>query len=124
MSRHERRSQIARFRRECSGGHLMTYLIPAGASFDHPVIQRAQAHWEANRLMRQPQCIGCKVIFGENSMRVGLWLHAISPAISHAASTSAFCEKCGRDLSDAQVDRICTRVLRALLPNGHFERAV
>jgi hypothetical protein len=121
MGRHERRAEIARFRKECSGGHLMTYLVPAGTAIDHLTIKRAQAHWEANRLLRQPMCIGCKLIFADNSARVGSFLHAINPALPDSASTSAFCEECDRDLSNAQVDEICTRVLRRLLPGGVFE---
>jgi hypothetical protein len=35
-------------------------------------------------------------------------------------STSVFCACCWETLSIAEIDRISTRVLRQLLPNGRF----
>ena len=38
-NRHERRTEIARFRREAAGTHLVTFLIPVGTPLgDHPIL--------------------------------------------------------------------------------------
>ena len=120
MSRHERRSEIARFRREM-GTYLVTTVIPADTLLDdHPLLGDATLYWHAVRASRHPVCIGCKVQLGDNET-IGGWLFAWSPHVQKATSTSIFCGRCFETLSDDQLEAACTRLLRQLLPRGHFE---
>ena len=122
MGRHERRSEVARYRREVAGTHLVTYLVPADTELDHPILKSALSRWLAGVMMRRPTCIGCAASFADSELPPGGFLFAISPNVQGAVSVSAFCADCWRVLPDTELETTCTRALRQLLPSGRFER--
>jgi len=125
-NRHQRRANIAAFRRDASHG-LTTYLIgdDEDAMLDRaPLLLEAIAFWRANAATRKPICIGCKGQFtGEARVEVAAFLLATSPASSGSASVSGICVTCWSGLSDDELERAALRVLRAFLPNAKFEDA-
>jgi hypothetical protein len=64
--------------------------------------------------------ISCKAPFAD-SAQVGLFLFSTAAVLPTSASVSAFCCKCPREKSPADIDHAATRVLRRLMPNGSFE---
>jgi hypothetical protein len=118
MGRHERRSAIT-FRQR-AGNHLVTFLTDDVELIDgNPALKSALAHWLAVVELRRPICIGCRSCFMDGAQPAA-YLFASSPAIPNAASTSAFCVECWVKLDMDEVEAICTRVLRRLLPRGAF----
>ena len=122
MSRHERRSEVARFRKEIAGAHLVTYLVEANTEPGDALLKSALARWLAAVMVRRPTCIGCAASFADSDVPPGGFLYAVSPAVPDVVSVSAICDSCWRVLPDTELDATCTRALRLLLPAGRFER--
>lgn len=121
MGRHERRTQVARFRREIAGSHLLTFLTDDLDRIDgEPVLKHALAHWLSVCEARKPICITCKRGFMDGA-EPGAYLFAVSPSVANAASTSALCRGCWRDLPICEIEGAATRVLRRLVPRGRLE---
>ncbi len=119
MNRHERRSDIACFRREASS--LLTYLVPADAPLDgHPLLWRAASYWRAGIRQRRSFCPACKANYADGA-EPGAFLFATPPSAPTSASVTAFCTACANDLTIAEIERIASRVLQAIIPNGKFE---
>lgn len=121
MSRHERRSAIAEFRR--SATYLETFLLPPDTNLhDHAVLRDAVLFWQSNRTVRKPMCIGgCKARFVDASTEPAAYLFATSPGTPGAASVSVFCAECWQTLPMCEIEANATRVFRRLLPGGRFE---
>ena len=120
-NRHQRRSSVARFRREASGMPLTTYLVEAGVNLDrHATLRDAITFWENNRARRRPMCLGCKVRFGDDATEPAAYLFATSPSQPGTASVSVFCADCWRELPPNELERNCVRILRQLLPGGRL----
>lgn len=119
MNRHERRSGLARFRRNAASA-LLTYLVePDDAALDgHPLLRQAASYWRSNIRARRPCCIGCRTSFAADA-EPGAFLFAV-PALARTASISVFCIRCWRDLPEADIERVCARVLQNFAPGGHF----
>lgn len=119
MNRHARRSDMRLFRRS----DLLTHMIAASdvdAIEGHRLLNNALANWQAGRISRHAVCIGCKTSLADLDAKVGAYLFALPVNVSDLVSTSALCASCWQTLPPSEVDRISTRVLRQLSPNGRF----
>ena len=67
----------------------------------------------------RPCCISCKASFAEGA-EVGLLLFSTAAVLPTSASVSGICTDCARDLSPDDIERVCTRALRRLMPKGRF----
>jgi|SoiMethySBSTD1v2_1073268.scaffolds.fasta_scaffold474059_2 hypothetical protein len=93
-NRHERRANVAEFRRRV-GNYLDTTLVPAGTRLDdHPVFASALVYWESQRQAHSRQCIACMEEFDPDGETVGAFLFATAPSMPGSASVSAICKKC------------------------------
>ena len=54
MSRHERRAEIAAFRKEIAGADLITSLVPANTTPDDAGLRSALKRWAAGVMARRP----------------------------------------------------------------------
>ncbi len=118
MNRHARRTDMRLFRRS----DLLTHCVAADDAVldNHPLLMNALENWRAGRGSRKLTCIGCKLLFADDDARAGGYLFAMPVNVDGLVSTSAFCISCWGTLSSDQLDAICTRVLRQLLPGGAF----
>jgi hypothetical protein len=120
MGRHERRSDIARFKREASRVSLLTYMVAADVSLDHhPLLSHALSFWRGNIQQRRPFCPACKANYADDA-HPGAFLFVTLAIAPTSASVSAFCDQCWRDLPPATIEREAARVLRSIVPNGKF----
>jgi hypothetical protein len=136
-NRHQRRAaskqrkvDVARFRHELGGEGLDTYLVFV-ADVDllarKPLLARAGCNWAEQLSVKRPVCIACKASFGEDAVgsaaKPGSFLFATSRRAPDACATSvsAICEWCVARLSDAEIDQVCTDLLRQLIPGGVLE---
>ena len=120
MGRHERRSDIARFRREVSHASLLTYMVPADAPLDgHPLLCGALSYWRSNIQQRRPFCPACKASFADDA-DAAAFLFATPAVAPTSASVSAFCSECWNDLPPQVIEREAARVLRQVIPGGRF----
>jgi hypothetical protein len=120
LGRQERRSDIARFRRDASRASLLTYMVAADQPLDsHPLLRNALSYWRSNIQQRRPFCPACKANFADDA-RPGAFLFATIAVAPTSASVSAFCDECWRDLPEAEIEREAARVLRHLIPGGRF----
>jgi hypothetical protein len=120
-NRHQRRRDLADFKRDAHKAHLVTYMIAADddASLDrHPLLRRALEYWRGNVPHRRPICPGCRASFANDATAVA-FLFATTAVAPTNASVTAFCDKCWH-LPPADIECISARVLRQLLPNGRF----
>jgi hypothetical protein len=117
VNRHSRRSDMRIFRR----ADLLTHMIAVDdvALEDHPLLKNAVANFHAGRGTRKLLCPACKAPFADDGLQVAAYLFAMPVTIDGLVSTSGFCS-CVAALSIAEVDAVCTRVLRALAPGGQF----
>ena len=122
MGRHERRSDIARFRREASRA-LLTYLVDVDDPLDaHPLLQRA-ARYFCDGLTTPPprNCITCGCWMPRKKYVGALLLStpAIKPII---ASVVGVCRECWliRDLSLEVIEREAEHLLQEVIPGGRF----
>ncbi len=122
MSRHDRRRDIARFRREACR-ELLTYLIePNDPALDAaPWLQRAARWWLDGLSTRVRHCIVCSAWI-VNRQHVGALLLA-TPAVAKPPSASAcgVCRKCWEaDLPVETLERAAATALQPALPGAHF----
>jgi hypothetical protein len=122
-NRHQRRSDLAHFKREAHREHLLTYLIDAtdDATLNRvPLLSRAVSFWRGNIEQRRPICPACKSGFADGA-QPGAYLFATIAVAPRNASVTTFCSECWRDLPLDVIERSAERVLQKLLPNGRFE---
>jgi hypothetical protein len=123
MNRHERRSDLARYRRETSGA-LLTYLVePDDAALTEvPLLQQATRHWLDALSTRVRSCIVCSawIVDGQD---VGALLLTTPDIIKPtSAGTAAVCKACwAADLPMQALERAAEHVLQKVIPNGRFE---
>jgi hypothetical protein len=116
-NRHQRRRDLRAIRRS----DLITHLIAAEVPLDdHGLLHRAVLHWYGTLAERRPVCIVCKASFLDDATRVGAFLLALSISAPSTVVTSAFCLTCHETLTAAEVDAVCTRLLRQVTPKGRF----
>jgi hypothetical protein len=123
MSRHQRRADLAEFKREAHKAHLVTYMVAAddNVALDrHPLLSRAVSFWRAGIPQRRPFCPACKRGYADDA-DPGAFLFAVPALAPSSVSVSAFCDRCWLNLTDGEVEATCHRVLPALLPGGKFE---
>jgi hypothetical protein len=118
-NRHQRRADLADFKREAHKAHLDTFLIDAEALDDHPTFARAVSFWRDNVQQRRPFCMMCRSGFADDAV-ADAFLLAMPSAAPSSISVTAICSTCWRDLPDDVIEREATKVLRGLLPRGHF----
>jgi hypothetical protein len=120
MNRHQRRADLADFRREAHKAHLVTHLIAANADLSrHPLLAKIAAAWTASIPQRKPFCFCCRASFAE-AARPGAFLFAAPSGAADIASVSGLCAACWRDLEPADIQRAAARVLARLMPGGRF----
>ena len=119
-NRQARRRAVAALRREVAGGLLLTYLVAADARLDQPLLSKARAHWFAQIEVRKPCCISCRVSFARNEAQPAAILLATPAFAATACSVSALCGDCWGKLPPDEVDHVCARVLRRLMPGAQF----
>lgn len=118
MNRHMRRADMRTFRH----ASLLTHLVPAGdpAIEDYRLLKDAVANFQAGRIVRRLFCVGCRGPFHDDGPSVNCYLFAMPLHVDGLVATSAFCACCVETMSAAEIDAICTRVLRKLAPRGRF----
>jgi hypothetical protein len=118
MNRHMRRSDMRTFRR----AELLTHCIDAAdaALEGHKLLKDAAANFHLPHAMHRPFCISCKASFVADNAKVGSYLFAMPLNVDGLVATSGICTNCTDALSASQLDAICTRVLRKLVPHGDF----
>ena len=120
-NRHQRRADLADFKRDAHKAHLVTYMIAAAddASLDrHPLLRRALEFWRGNIPQRKLICPACKANYADDA-HPGGFLFATTAIAPTNASVTAFCDECWHLPPDV-IEREATRVLRQLLPGGKF----
>jgi hypothetical protein len=120
VNRHQRRADLADFKRDAHNAHLVTYMIEADdeASLDrHALLRRALEFWRGNIKQRRPYCPACKSNYADGA-HPGGFLFSTTAVAPTNASVTAFCNRCARDLD--VVEREATRVFRQLMPGGKF----
>jgi hypothetical protein len=119
-NRHQRRRDLADFKRDAHKAHLVTFLVDAAddASLDrHPLLSRALAFWRGNIMQRRPFCPSCKGNYADGTLP-GAFLFSTTAIAPTNASVTAFCDQCSRDLD--VVEREATRVLRSIIADGKW----
>jgi hypothetical protein len=122
VNRHQRRADLAEFKRDAHRAHLVTYMIEASddVAFDRiPMLSRAIVFWRAGIAQRKPSCPACRGNFADDATAAA-FLFAVPALSPTSASVTAFCAICWETLSASEVDAINARVLRQLAPNGKF----
>ncbi len=119
-SRHERRAELSRFRREASVG-LTTFLVEPGDGRlgAVPLLQRASRHWLAGLSVKVRSCIVCSEwLWSADS--VGLVLLS-TPAVARpvSASVSGICVACA-ELPLPALEQATLKSLQAALPGAYF----
>jgi hypothetical protein len=120
-NRHKRRAEYAQFRRETRGA-LLTWLLDANDPSLHkapPLVVRAAHHWCANLPTEPRHCICCLSLIWDQRAVGGLLLSATLNTTS--ASINAVCNRCWAAQRLDEIENAATEVLRAAVPNGHFE---
>lgn len=124
MGRHERRSDIARFRRDASRRSLNTYLCEPNdpALDDVPLLKAAASNWLDALSTRVRHCIICNVWIVERRDVGALLLSTPANIRPTSTGTAAVCKACwSSDLPVDALERACASVLSAVVPNGKFE---
>lgn len=118
-NRHQRRADVASFRRQASHG-LLTYLIDADdtALAQEPLFSGAVTYWRSGITTRKPVCISCRAVFTAEGAQPGAFLFAVAPAAPKSASVSGICVRCWQRLSDDEITAMAVRTLRTLMPNA------
>ena len=121
MGRHERRTEIARFRREASRHNLTTFLVAADVNLSRwPLLSSGVAYWRSMIAIRKPFCPSCRRNYSSDA-REGAFLLSRPQDVPSAVTVSCFCDRCFDTLTLPEVERHCTRILRVIIPNGVLE---
>ena len=118
MNRHARRSDMRTFRR----AELLTHCVAADdvALERHKLLKDAAANFHLPHVTHRPFCIACRASFVTDDAKVDSYLFAMPLNVDGLVATSGICSNCMDTLSASEMDRIVTRVLRKLVPHGHF----
>ncbi|OCK56777.1 hypothetical protein [Bradyrhizobium sp. LMTR 3] len=122
-NRHARRheaAKVSRFRRRSAYG-LDTALVAAGVPLDthpHANIFKA-ALGDFVRGAGALSCICCEADF-ETALQPAAFLYSCSAVRPTAATVSAVCLPCWRDLPFAEIEGHAARVLSRFVPGGSF----
>jgi hypothetical protein len=124
MGRHERRRDLARFRRVASRTSLLTFLLEPNDQRlnDAPLLKAAASNWLDNLAVRVRCCIICNSWLVDRQHVGALLLSVPATTKPTSAGTAAICCECWTsDLPANALDRACTSALQAAVPNGRFE---
>jgi hypothetical protein len=122
MGRHERRADLARYRRETSGV-LVTYLVPPNdrALDTIPLLRRATDAWLEALAVKVRSCIVCSSWL-VNRHHVGAVLLSTPTVMPRAASVCGVCRECWEaDLPADALERAALTALKVAIPGAHFE---
>jgi hypothetical protein len=122
-NRHERRSDIARFRRDASRA-LLTYLVEPGdgALNDVPLLKATARNWLDHLSQRIRNCIVCSSWLVDRQHVSLLLLATPVTAKPTSASCCAICRGCAdAGLPMEALERAAERVLQEALPGGRLE---
>lgn len=84
-----------------------------------PMLSRAISFWHDGIARRRPFCPACRGNYADDA-HPGAFLFSVPALAPTSASVTAFCDKCWRDLPTDVIEREAVKVLRRLLPHGHF----
>jgi hypothetical protein len=121
-NRYKRRAELARFRRE-TGGVLLTWLVDThdpSLQKASPILVHAAHRWCENLPAAPRHCICCLSLIWERR-EVGALLLSAPPNATTSASVNPVCNRCWADRPLDEIEQAATDVLRAVVPNGHFE---
>jgi hypothetical protein len=124
VGRHERRVDLARFRRDASRRDLLTFLVEPDDRLlaSAPLLQRAAQHWLDALSTRCRHCITCNVWIVDRRDVGALLLTTPAVAKPVSAGTAAVCKACwDADLPREALEKACATVLETVVPNGRFE---
>jgi|SRR5215510_6478873 len=121
-NRHNRRAELARFRRETSGG-LVTWLVDRNDPSLHKaptLLVQAAFRWCEELLASPRHCICCLSLICDQREVGGLLLSKPHNAIGRVA-INGVCKPCWAAQSLDQIEHAATEVLRAVVRTGNFE---
>lgn len=121
MGRHERRADLARYRREASNA-LLTYLVePDDAALTEvPILHNAARSWIDALSVRARACIICSEWLWSRQ-GVGLLLLSTPSVVRPtSASVCGICTACA-ELPLPALEQATTTALHAAVPGGRFE---
>lgn len=122
MSRHERRANLARYRRETSGV-LNTFLVPPDdpALDGVPLLRRATDSWLDLLSVKVRTCFICSSWLADRR-DVGAVLLSAPAVMPRAASVCGCCMACWQaDLPREALEKAALAALRTALPGARFE---
>ena len=117
-SRRQRRAEVAAARK-MARSEIMTFLVEANDPrlAQEPTLQAAIKRCLMTAASNRPTCIGCRSTMGNSAPPMAFLLASSATT----TSVSAFCARCWRDLSNAELEQHSLRILQRLLPGAHFE---
>lgn len=123
-NRHERRADIACFRRDASRRDLLTFLVEIDDArlSRAPLLQHTADNWINLLSTRCRHCIICSC-WVASKQEVGALLLATPATVRPtSASACAVCKACwDADLGREALERAATAALQEALPGGRFE---
>jgi hypothetical protein len=116
MSRHERRAEVSRFKREAARG-VVSYLVDAADPrlAGEPLLSRAVAYWRANIPTRKPRCFACRTPFAADGAQASAFLMVTAASAPTSATVSGLCTRCWSDLPMPEIERAAERALRPVV---------
>lgn len=120
-NRHERRASVARYKRECGGG-LITYLVDVNLEALPQLLACARGWWlDALPSMVPPRhCFACRACLWDRK-DVGALLFSTPSLPASVTSINAICNRCWTDRPIEEIECGATKLLRSVIPGGHFE---
>jgi hypothetical protein len=118
VGRHERRADLARYRRETSGA-LLTYLVDVDQPLNVSILHNAARSWLDALSVRARSCIVCSEWLWSRQGVGLLLLSTPSVAKPTSASVCGICTACA-ELPLPALEQAATVALQAAVPGGRL----